>query len=83
MRRTDFKRFHLSYQAALGASIPAAELPFDNKCFDLQYVLEHHGQDSKKPDDTIAPGTDTTASHACEYLLDLACAQYPESNCAN
>lgn len=66
MRRTDFKRFISSYQAALGASIPAAELPFDNKCFELQYVLEHRGQDSEKPHDTIAPGIDASASPACE-----------------
>ncbi|PTU22243.1 hypothetical protein P175DRAFT_0432224 [Aspergillus ochraceoroseus IBT 24754] len=66
MRRTDFKRFISSYQAALGASIPAAELPLDNKCFELEYVLEHRGQDSEKPHDTIAPGIDASASPACE-----------------
>ncbi|KAL3475574.1 hypothetical protein BJX99DRAFT_259349 [Aspergillus californicus] len=46
MRKSDFKRFLSSYQAALGASIPAAELPFNHKCFDLQYVLERRCQDS-------------------------------------
>ncbi|KAI9040141.1 uncharacterized protein KD926_008585 [Aspergillus affinis] len=70
MRRTDFKRFLSSYQAALGASIPASELPFDNKCFDLQYVLEHRDQNSEKPDDTIVPGTDTAASHVSSSLHD-------------
>ncbi|KAH1544908.1 hypothetical protein KXX57_005160 [Aspergillus fumigatus] len=50
-RKTDFKRFLTCYQLAIGASIPAQELPRGSKCFDWRYVLEHYRAESRQPDE--------------------------------
>ena len=50
MRNKDFNLFYPCYQECLGASIPSEKLPLAYKCFDFQYVLEHHSEDSAKID---------------------------------
>ncbi|KAF7623893.1 hypothetical protein COH20_010120 [Aspergillus flavus] len=50
-RKTDFKRFLTCYHLAIGAPIPAQELPRGSKCFDWRYVLEHYRAESQQPDE--------------------------------
>ncbi|THC88887.1 hypothetical protein EYZ11_011665 [Aspergillus tanneri] len=81
MRDTDHKTFLSCYQTAIGASIPAVELPIGVKCFEVLFVVEHYREDVEKHQ-RIPPGT--TSQSGSTYspmntLTELVLPHGPES----
>lgn len=74
--RHDFDLFIYCYQACMGPSITATNIPSVPRCFEISYIIQHHGEGTESLD---SQNSDHGTQYICISTFDESRTETPFS----